>query len=403
MTTETPSDQPEIIDQVTSNAVAIFSGSLDDTLSRIAAELKKDLPDISTKKGREEIASRAYKAARCKTKLDNMGKELNVEAQSKIDAVNEDRKRVVKFLDGLRDEIRKPLDDWESAEKKRTDDHAAAILALTEIYDSYTVYTEKIGSAEIMQKMHDLDAQWKSRDWEEFAMRAENVAREMFDKLKLAHETTIKNEADQAELAKLRAAQAIRDEEERVRKQKERDEEIARNAAESTRKAVQDEADRKAKEAADAAAKALEDQKNAAEEAKQKEADAIERAAQAERDRIAAAKKAEDDRIVAAQKAEDDRVEAAKKVESDRLIALQKAEKEKSDAVEAERKRVAADNEAIAEAARKRQENLDHRSKINNDALQAFAKLDCVLGEVPAKAIVIAIAKGEIPHVRIEY
>lgn len=73
------------------NALTVFSAAqgLDPYLAQIRAEIDGFTPDISTRKGRDAIASIAYKVARSKTALDNVGKELVAELKDipkKIDA-----------------------------------------------------------------------------------------------------------------------------------------------------------------------------------------------------------------------------------------------------------------------------------------------------------------------------
>jgi hypothetical protein len=378
----------EPIEQITSNAVAIFSGGLDETLARISQELKNFTPDISTEKGRKQIKSQAFKAARCKTKLDDMGLQLTEDARAKITAINADRKKVNDYLDALRDEIRKPVDDWEESEKKRTDDHEAAILHMD--------FLAAIGPARAPQyiddTMHELDDFWRGRDWEEFAMRAETSARAHFEDLKTALISAKKYEADQAELEKLRAAQLLRDAEDAARKQKERDDRIAAEAAETARKAAEEHAANIAAETAAAAQKLLDAQRAATEAAE------------------AAAAKAIDDQRIAAEKAEQereralrDRIDTAIRNFRNRINGARRNAQIRIDAASAEKRnqdRIAAE---AAESDRKRQEDRDHKAKVNNEALQALASLECVLGEVPAKAIVIAIAEGKIPHISIKY
>ena len=383
------SEESIVIDQIDPNkAVAIFTGGLDDILTKIAADLKKDLPDISTKKGREEIASRAYKASRCKTKLDDMGKELNEEAQKHIAAVNADRNRAKTFLDNLRDEIRKPLDEWEAAEESRVKGHEDALEALS----AYAVLPAGCHSQYISDTLQDIVVKAQGRDWEEFALRAQNLYADVCDKLNAALAAAQKYEAEQAELEAFRAEKAKRDAEEAERQRIAHEVKIAAEAAEKARKEVKDEAARKAKEAADKAAAEIAAAAAAEEKAKQEAAAAEERARKAEADAKAAAEQAERDRIA-----------AAKKAEADRIAAQAKAKLEQEAAVEAERKR-AADAKAAEDAATaKREADKAHRAKINNEALKALAAMDCVLGEIPAKAIVIAIAEGKIPHVKIQY
>ena len=354
----------------TSRAVAIFTGGLDDMLAKIAEELRAGVPDISTEKGRKEIASRAYKAARCKTQLDNLGKGLNEDTQKKIDAVNADRKRAVAFLDNLRDEIRKPLDEYEDKERARIAAHETAITELEKFgTDSY------VSADDINSGMVALDNLWRSRNWEEFAMRAESVARGIFEKLKTEHATTVKYEADQAELAKLRAEQARREEEEGERRRIAREAQIATEAAEKARIAAEEKAAAEAKEAADKAARELERQKREA-------ADAEDRA------RMAEAR----------------RVEEAAQAERNRLAAEEKARRDAEAAVEVERKRVAAIKAADDAAAANREADKKHRGRINSEAATAIKSiLDSATNDDMERLIVIAIAKGEIPHVSIRY
>ena len=74
--------------------------------------------DAETPKGRKELASIAYSVSKTKTWLDEQGKNLVSEAKSKIKVVDNERKAVRDQLDLLRDEIRKPVTDFEDAERK---------------------------------------------------------------------------------------------------------------------------------------------------------------------------------------------------------------------------------------------------------------------------------------------
>ena len=113
------SDENALATIETLNPVAVFSGGIDPLLERIAAESRAQKLDISTEKGRKEVASLAYKIARSKTLLDDMGKALGEDAKRKLDAINADRKKARDSLDALKEEIRKPLTDWENADALR--------------------------------------------------------------------------------------------------------------------------------------------------------------------------------------------------------------------------------------------------------------------------------------------
>ncbi len=51
-------------------------GGLDPWLEKIRNETSNLVPDLTTKKGRDEIASMAFKVRKAKTALDGLGKQL---------------------------------------------------------------------------------------------------------------------------------------------------------------------------------------------------------------------------------------------------------------------------------------------------------------------------------------
>lgn len=83
-------------------------------LERISIEVKSVVPDLTTAKGRKEIASNAYRVAQSKTYIENFGKEIAAELKELPKIVDRNRKIARDFLDALRDEIRSPLDAWEA-------------------------------------------------------------------------------------------------------------------------------------------------------------------------------------------------------------------------------------------------------------------------------------------------
>jgi len=120
------------------NAVQVFSApnGLDPFLAQIRAEIDAFVPDVSTKKGRDAIASMAYKVAKSKTALDGLGKELVAELKQIPALIDAERKRMRDILDAWRDEVRKPVDDWEAEqaaiESKRIADEAEAAAQAAE-------------------------------------------------------------------------------------------------------------------------------------------------------------------------------------------------------------------------------------------------------------------------------
>lgn len=350
------------------NPLQVFSTpkGLDSIIDKIEAEVKSIDRDISTAAGRDNIRSIAFKLARSKTALDKMGKELTEEQRQVVNAVNEERRRAWARMESLQEEIRKPLTDWEDAEKERVEGHEYAIACISA---SDTWETSPVPSAMIQERITGLPAQFEGRDWQEFKARALQAYDNMMGALNTRLTIALKQESEAAELAKLRA-------EEEARKQAERDAKIAADA--------KAEAERKAKEAADVlAAKVKEEQAAAA----KREKDALEKAAKAEQDRIDAEQKAESDRKIAAEKAESGKraaAEAAAKAERDKLAAAQEAERKATEAREADK---------------------EHKKKINNEVLSALVAVlnTAIAPEDQAKAIITALAKGGIPHVKITY
>ena len=109
-----------LIDEGPIDAVALFTGDeLDRFLQDVADRVRALVPDVTTAKGRKEIASTAYKVSQVKVRIDGTGKDLTEEHMTVVNKINGNRKGAREFLDALRDEIRGPLTTWEAAEEIR--------------------------------------------------------------------------------------------------------------------------------------------------------------------------------------------------------------------------------------------------------------------------------------------
>lgn len=362
MTKETQSTALAVVESL--NPVAVFSGGIEPLLEKIASEARAVPVDISTEKGRKDLASLAYKIARSKTLLDDMGKALGEDAKKKLDAINADRKKARDSLDALKDEIRKPLTDWENADALRIEAFEQKIKDIESIGNKATAECLLLPIKE-MESAAERIAAMELIDWQEFKFRAKEAIEIASSKISLAIASRKKHDEEQAELARLRAEAAARE-------QAERDARIAAEAA--------------AKAKAEAEAKAVQAAKEAAEKA------------EAEQRRVEAEKKAAEER---AAKAEQDRIAANAKAKADAAAALLKAEQDKVAAVEAERKRAEAAAKAEAAEAKAREADKAHKAKINGETLA-----DLVAAGLPedlAKEAVKAIATGKIRNVRISY
>lgn len=159
----------------------------------------------------------------------------------------------------------------------------------------------------------------------------------------------------------------------------------------------------------DREAAAIEAQRLAAEQAAQAERDRIAREAeikrqaaeQAERDKQAALHQAELARQMA-ELAEQRRIEALERAEAARIEAEKQAKIEAEQAVERYRQEQQAKAQRI-EAERLARENDANNKRAINNAIKAALMHQFGLTDDIAQAVVIAIAKQQIPHIHITY
>ena len=114
------SEKTQLITIDSNNALELFTDeSKLKELILLAQQLTKTLiPDILSEKGRKDIASMAYSVARTKTYLDSIGKELVSHYKEIPKKIDSGRKFARDSLDNLRDEVRKPLDEWEGEQER---------------------------------------------------------------------------------------------------------------------------------------------------------------------------------------------------------------------------------------------------------------------------------------------
>lgn len=321
-----------VIEKHEVQAVFTDMSLIDPILQKIADDARSIVADVSTAKGRKEIASVAYRVAQSKTYLDGLGKDLVADMKELPKKVDASRKHMRDFLDALKDEVRLPLDQWE-AEQARIEAQRAAEAAAIEFH-RLAVEHEAWFDSIIAQ------------DWD-LAILADQI---------FNHEREDKRKA---------AEQA----------QRERDAALVQEAA------------TRAKEEAEAAARK---DKEATEQRERDAKLAQERAEQAK-------KKAEQDLIEANRRAE----LAAEKAEADKKAAAEAAARREEDAARKERERIAAEAKIEADKVAARNANTEHERSIN---LQAIAGLVAAgLSENQAKAVLVAIVKGAVPNVSINY
>lgn len=349
--------------------VLLEPAKFDQFFDEIARECRAHVPDVTTDKGRKAIASLAYKVSTTKTAIDEARELLTKEKRDEIKAVDAAGKAIRDRLDALRDEVKAPLEAWKVADKERQakcEETMAALRRDGVVLGDDTSETVA-GRLDLIRAVDIDEAQFG--DLTALAQQLKDTAVSHLEagivRLKQAEE-------ERAELARLRAA-----EEERQRREAEE-----RAAAEA--KAQAERKERERAEAAERARKAEEERVAAAAKAAEERARAeAEREAQAARD---TERKAHEEAL-AAEKRRADEAEAARKAEADR-IAREKAAQE-----------AAAKREADERAAR--EADVAHKGQIMGEAKQAL--IDLGLTEAKAKAVVLAIKAGEVPHVSIAF
>lgn len=322
---------------------------LDGFLAEIR-EAVNEVPDLSTKKGRDRIASLAASVSRSKTAIEKPGREYLKRLKEAVKPAEGELKRFVDACDALRDEIRLPLTEYENAEKQRIADLQNRLTRLRNSSQVVDEFGSPYHSSEIAARLNDVKVIAIDESWLELTAEAAVAKDAAVSKLEQALELATKREAEAAELENLRIQQEA---------QRQKDLEEARE-----------------KEIADRV---------------KREAD---QAAQVERE---ASAKREADALAAQQRAEREKKEA-----------LEKAEQEKQQAIAAEQLRAQqaeqarlAEQKRIADEAAARAANVEHKRAINQKAVA-----DLVAAGVPEECAVQcikAIAKGQVSATQINY
>ena len=320
-----------------------------------------EVPDLSTAKGRARIASLAAQVSRSKTAVEKPGRDYLKRLKEQPKVVEAELRRFVTECDQLRDEVRRPLTEWEDAEKARIEalqQRLVDLRALAEVIDTTGNY---LPSTDIQARILEAKSVVLDDSWQERAAEAGVAKDSTIQKLEASLVVAQKREHEAAELERLR-----KEAEEKARL--EREEAIRREAAEQARR--------------DAEAKA-----------------------QAE---IDAAARREAEARAATERAEREKIEAQQKADREAKAAAEKAEQEKNDAIAAERRRQEeleaarlAEQKRIADEEARRAADKEHRRTINRQAIADL--IESGLPQEMAEKALIAIASGKVSAVSIKY
>lgn len=343
------SEETNIALVITDNpALAILDGQKFEAFyEAIKEEARKISGDVSTNKGRDEVRSMAFKIAKTRTAIEKARLGLTEEWRTKTAQANTAGKAIKERLEALETDVRKPLTEWEEAEQARKDKVDAAFARLDQsalISSEDTSLSVRLRIDALLAYQHD-EAVFLERSVEFAEARDKATAI-----LNAALTRIVQEEADKAELAKLRAAQAEREAEiERLR--------LAEIEAEAVKQREKDEAARieRLREQAIIETRRVSEQARIDQERKHQAE------LEAERAKVA---KAEAERIA-----------------EERRIADQ--------AAQVERERIA------------REQDREHRAKVMGEAKSAIIEIG--VAEAKAREIVLAIAAGNIPNTSIKF
>jgi hypothetical protein len=315
-------------------------GGLTWIIERIESESRSLVPDVSTRKGRDAIASIAARVARSKVYLDGLGKDYVAEIKRVSAVIDSERKMMRDRLDALRDELRRPLTEWEEAEKTRVD------RIKTNIESIGMLANGELTVSSLRDRLAEAESIEINASWREFIQEATLEKARVIDVLTARLDAAMEKE---------RADAMMR---ERAKEMEER------------QRAEREAAEAKEREAAIAAA--IEKERMAAERERSEREDQVKR--------------------------ETERLEA-KRIEAEQRAAL--AEDQARRAARAERDRIEAaqaQQRAIEEA---RAMNEAHRAQVHREILAAL--MEIVSDEYLAKEIIRAIVLGKIKGLQVEY
>lgn len=210
--------------------------------------------DYESTKGNKDARSHIYKLRQTKAALDRARKNEKAEALERGRQVDAQAKEIAVELDAMIALHQGPIDEIDARETARKAAHEKRIERMQELG---TPTNADLPVAKLNDLLAEVESYRPGPHWEEYELEAGRVRDAAIVALTAAIERREKYDAEQAELARHRAA-------EREREQRERDERIAREAGERAQKAadaraaeerrsLEERAERAERDAADAA------------------------------------------------------------------------------------------------------------------------------------------------------
>lgn len=368
---------------------------LNPILERIKAEVRATPKDISTPKGVEALKQLVMKVVKTKTFIESQRVALVADQKKSLRAIDAEGLKAWNELEALQIETRKPLTDWEDAEKARIAENNRRCEEMARLLGPYATTEALDDAVKTLDELIDYGFSW------EYKQRASDTHEKAALHLQAERLRLLQVAADKAERERLHAEEV---EKARVLREKLIADEAkakADAAAKKREEALAKAAEQREAEAARVAALEKERLEKERLQAEQRAKDA-----EAERKRVAdnlaeVQRKAEADRVTA----EAARLAAERKskadAELDRQVAAQKAEDDKTAAVVAERKRQEEARAAEEAEKQRREDDKDNRAKKHREALAAITRFG--VDEKVAKTVVELIARKGVPHISFTY
>lgn len=245
-------------------------------------ESVKEVPDLSTAKGRARIASLAAQVSRSKTAVEKPGRDYLRHLKEAVKPAEAELRRFVSACDEMRDEVRRPLTEWEAKQERIKVEEAMNVLHAEALEMNIKFDQERAARFEADHEMALLmnDAFDREEKAKAEELERQRIAHE--EELKRQAEEKAKREAEEKAAVELAAAQ-----------KREADAIAAKAQAELLAKQAQERAEQEAKEAAEKAEREKQEAIAAEQRKAQEEADRIKREAAAKE----AARLAEEKRI----------------------------------------------------------------------------------------------------------
>jgi hypothetical protein len=185
-------------------------------LKAIEIEATAEIPDVESKMGRDRITSLAYKVARSKTTIDDLGKSHVSDLKFQVAAIDDVRKTARDFLDDLKVKVRKPLTDWEEAEASRVEKLTDKVNRIRDLGNEFDDAGNNLDSGTLkvnLQNLRDMKITKAFAEYQDDAVNAKNEAIvTLLDAI--PKQETAEREAEDARIQEEQAAEELRIEQE---------------------------------------------------------------------------------------------------------------------------------------------------------------------------------------------